>query len=235
MRRLECADLSERGSQVSLAAGALRRHQLVVLPTDTVYAVACDAFSPLGVERLNDAKGRTSVAAIPVMIGSLRALDGIVTGLSPTARELLMGFWPGPLTALCHAQPSLVWDLGGEAGAAAQTVAVRMPLHPVALDLLREVGPMAVIGANRVGEATPVDCDAAIEQLGDAVTFYLDAGPCVAGPPSSVVDLTGETPRLLRKGALSLDVLRQVMPELVDPHDEAPLDDQPASDGADGP
>ena len=217
MRRLDCTDLAGRESVLALAVGALRRHQLVVLPTETTYAVACDAFSPLAVEQLNDAKGRSASTALPVMIGSLRALDGIVTGLGPAARDLLRGFWPGSLTAVCQAQPSLMWDLGGDFQDGGQQVAVRMPLHPVALELLREVGPMAVIAANRVGEPAPIDCDAAVDQLGDAVSIYLDAGPCLPGPASTVVDLTVSPPQLLRVGALNLDQLRQLLPELVDP------------------
>ena len=223
MRRLDCIEPAGRESLLALAVGALRRHQLVVLPTETTYAVACDAFSPLGVEQLNAAKGRTASAGLPVMIGSLRALDGIVTGLSPAARDLLKGFWPGSLTALCRAQPSLMWDLGGNLPDSEQQVAVRMPLHPVALELLREVGPMAVIAANRVGEPAPVDCDAAVDQLGDAVSFYLDAGPCRPGPASTVVDLTTTPPQLLRPGALSLDQLRELLPELIGP-DGGPAD-----------
>jgi L-threonylcarbamoyladenylate synthase len=220
MRRLDCSTLEGRDSVLALAAGALRRHQLVVFPTDTTYAVACDAFSAAGVEALNDAKGRTSSVPLPVMIGSTRALDGIVTGLSPNARDLLRGFWPGPLTAVCRAQPSLRWDLGGDDPAGAERVAVRMPLHPLALGLLGEVGPLAVVGANRVGEAVPVDCEAAVDQLGDAVSFYLDAGACPAGPSSTVVDLTCTPPTLLRAGALSLDILKKVLPDLIDPSAE---------------
>jgi len=228
MRRLDCSALEGRASVVALASGALRRHQLVVFPTDTVYAVACDAFSAEGVEALNEAKGRTSATALPVMIGSLRALDGIVTGLSPNARDLLRGFWPGPLTAVCRAQPSLMWDLGGHDGGGAERVAVRMPLHPLALGLLGEVGPLAVIGANRVGEPVPVDCDEAIDQLGDAVSFYLDAGPCPSGTASSVVDLTCTPPALLRTGALPLESLQEVLPDLVDPDAGSPA----TTDGA---
>ncbi len=220
MRRLDCSTLDGRDSVLALAAGALRRHQLVVFPTDTMYAVACDAFSETGVEALNEAKGRLSSVPLPVMIGSMRALDGIVTGLSPNARDLLRGFWPGPLTAVCRAQPSLRWDLGGDDPVGAQRVAVRMPLHPLALGLLGDVGPLAVIGANRVGEPIPVDCDAAVDQLGDAVSVYLDAGACPAGASSSVVDLTGTPPTLLRAGALTLEVLHEVMPDLVDPSAE---------------
>jgi tRNA threonylcarbamoyl adenosine modification protein (Sua5/YciO/YrdC/YwlC family) len=210
MRRLDCTDLTTRSSSLTLAAGALRRHQLVVFPTDSVYAVACDAFSPQGVALLNEAKNRRSGDALPVMVGSVRTLDGIVVGLDAMAKELLRGFWPGPLTAVCRPQPSLTWDLGGDG----TTVAVRMPLHPLALGLLSDVGPLVVVAANLPGSPAPVTCDEAVDQLGDIPSFYLDAGPCDPGPPSTIVDLTAEPPRVLREGALPVAELRELMPTL---------------------
>jgi tRNA threonylcarbamoyl adenosine modification protein (Sua5/YciO/YrdC/YwlC family) len=210
MRRLDCTDPASRASSVALATGALRRHQLVVLPTDTVYAVACDAFSDEAVALLNEAKRRSAVDTLPVMIGSLRTLDGIVTGLDPAARDLLKGYWPGPLTATCWAQPSLAWDLGGDGS----RVAVRMPLHPLALAVLQEVGPLVVVAANRAGGPVPLTCDDAVEQLGDAPSLYLDAGPCRPAPPSTIVDLTAQPPCVRREGAIPTEVLAQTLPAL---------------------
>lgn len=211
MRVLESTDPAERVSQVALAASALRRGELVVFPTDTVYGVACDAFSDDGVRMLNGTKQRGYDDPLPVMIGSLRTLDGIVTGLSPAMRDLVRGFWPGPLTALCRAQPSLTWDIGGDG----DTVPVRMPLHPLALAIATEVGPLAVLSANLPGQPPPLTCQAAVDQLAGAVSVYLDAGECVPSAPSTIVDLTAEPPRVLRAGAFDVATLREVLPELV--------------------
>ena len=195
---------------VELAAAAAGRHQLICFPTDTVYAVACDAFSAVGIERLNEAKGRRGQTALPVMVGSIRAAKALVRSLPPAAEALVDGFWPGALTAVCVAQVTLNWDLGGDG----EVVTLRMPVHPLALQVLQAVGPMAVIAANRVGETAPLDCDAAQAQLGDAVSVYLDAGPCAPAPPSTVVDLTSSPPRVLRQGSLPLELLRSVAPNL---------------------
>lgn len=195
---------------MTLAVGALRRGQLVVLPTETAYAVACDAFSAEGVDRLEDAKQRRSAGALPVMVGSVHTIDGIVTGLSPTDRELLRGFWPGLLTVVCRPQASLARDLGGDS----DRVPVRMPLHPLALDVLRQAGPLVVMTANRTGAPAPTDAGAAADAMGAAAAFTLDAGPRPPGPPSTVVDLVSQPPLVLREGALETRVLRHVLPTL---------------------
>ncbi len=115
-------------------------------------------------------------------------------------------FWPGGLTMVAAVQPSLQWDLGETGG----TVAVRMPLHPVALELLRATGPMAVSSANRSGQPPATTCDEAVEQLGESVSVYLDGGPSGDPVPSTIVDVTGEVPRLLRLGAVTAEALREV-------------------------
>jgi L-threonylcarbamoyladenylate synthase len=201
---------------VELAAAAVRRGEIVVFPTETVYAVACDAFSAVAVDRLSDAKERVGGGSLPVMVGSVKAADALAVGLTPESRGLIAGFWPGPLTVRCRQQPSLLWDLGGDDDA----VVLRMPLHPIAIDVLQAVGPMVVVAANRVGETAPTDCDAAVDQLGSSVSVYLDGGPCSPSPPSTIVDLTSEPPQVLREGALAPDLLREVMPELALPRDE---------------
>jgi tRNA threonylcarbamoyl adenosine modification protein (Sua5/YciO/YrdC/YwlC family) len=213
-----CEDLDARQTFVELAAAAARRGELVVFPTDTVYAVGCDAFSPLATRRLNDAKERSGATALPVMVGSVRGLDALAAQVTPEEKALVQGWWPGQLTVVCKPQPTLQWDLGGRG----DSVALRMPLHPLALALLRAVGPMAVVTANRPGEPAPVSCEAAVDQLGDAVSVYLDAGPCAAGPPSTVVDLRGVEPRLLREGAVPASDLRSMFPDLVVDGDEEP-------------
>ena len=211
MTYIDCTDLANRERAVTQAAQTARRHQLVVFPTDSVYAIACDAFSAIGVERLIEAKERVSSAGLPVMVGSVRAGRALMKALPTESEALVNGFWPGPLTVVCSAQPTLNWDLGGSD----QTVTLRMPLHPLALDILRDVGPMVVVTANKPGEPPPLDCGAARDQLGDSGYLYLDSGPCQPSPPSTVVDLTDSPPQLLREGELSVETLRTVAPSLL--------------------
>jgi len=146
-----------------------------------------------------------------VLIGSMRTLDGIAARISDAARELVEAFWPGGLTIVCHQQPSLSWDLGE----AAQTVAVRMPLHPVALEVLREVGPMAVTPANKIGQPAPATAEEARDQLEYAVRIYLEAGAAADPAPSTIVDVTGDVPRVLRNGAVPYEKLRDVVPDIL--------------------
>ena len=196
---------------VAEAVRALRRGDLVVLPTDTVYGLAADAFSPQAVARLLAAKGRGRDMPVPVLVGSWRGIDGLAADVTPTMRSLVEAFWPGPLTLIVPAAPSLAWDLGETRG----TVAVRMPLHPVALSVLAETGPLAVSSANRTGQAPPATAAEAQDQLGTSVSVYLEAGSTGAAVASTIVDLTGEQPQVRRAGALALEELREVLPELV--------------------
>lgn len=209
-RRYDCSDATERKTGLREAAAAVRRRELVVLPTDTVYGIGADAFSPDAVGDLLEAKGRGRNMPSPVLVGSPNTLHGLVTDFSEAAWELVDAFWPGALTLVAKHQPSLTWDLGDARG----TVAVRMPLHPVAIELLKEFGPMAVSSANLTGHPAPQDCDAAQEMLGDSVAVYLDGGPTPDSVPSSIVDVTGRTPLLLRTGAVSAEELRKVVPDL---------------------
>ena len=203
---LPCHDPATWGLSLDAAVHALQRGQIVVLPTDTVYGIGTDAFSPEAVAALLQAKGRGRDTPVPVLVGSPRTLPGIATELSDTASALVDAFWPGALTVVCRAQPSLRWDLGETAG----TVAVRMPLHPVALELLVETGPMAVSSANRSGAPPASTVDEAVEQLGDRVQVYLDAGTCGDPVPSTIVDVTVDPPRVLRVGAVAVEALSGV-------------------------
>ncbi|MCQ6552789.1 L-threonylcarbamoyladenylate synthase [Streptomyces sp. C10-9-1] len=209
-RRYDCNDLTDRANGLREAASAVRRGELVVLPTDTVYGIGADAFTSEAVADLLAAKGRGRNMPTPVLIGSPNTLHGLVTDFSEAAWELVDAFWPGALTLVTRHQPSLQWDLGDTRG----TVAIRMPLHPVAIELLTEVGPMAVSSANLTGHPAPEDCDSAQGMLGDAVSVYLDGGPTPGIVPSSIVDVTSPVPVLLREGALSAEELRKVVPDL---------------------
>ena len=211
VRRYDMAEALERATGLDVAGSAVRRGELVVLPTDTVYGLGTDAFQPVAVAKLLETKGRGRDMPVPVLVGSPRTLPGIATSLSPSAQALVEAFWPGGLTLVCAVQPTLQWDLGETGG----TVAVRMPLHPVAIELLTATGPMAVSSANRSGMAPATTVDEAIEQFGDEVSVYLDGGPSGEPVPSTIVDVTGDVPRLLRAGAVTEELLREVCGDLV--------------------
>lgn len=198
--------------------------ELVSFPVDVSYALGCDAFSRSGVAAMRELKGHGRGVPPPVMVGHVRTLDGLAGSLGVAARDLAAAFWPGPLTLLCTAQRTLDWDLGGDG-----TLAVRMPLHPIALQLLDRTGPMAVTGANPPGvSALPRSSAEVRRAFAEGVHVYLDGGHLSGTGPwgsgvSSVVDVTGEHPHLLRAGALDAAALREVVPDLVD--DTDPLDD----------
>ena len=203
----------ERARGVTAAAAAVRRGELVVFPTESTYGLGADPFSARGLDRLRAAKGRGVSAPLTVLVGAVRTVDGLASGIGAEGRALIEAFWPGPLPLVLREQPTLAWDLGGDTG----TISVRMPLHPVALDLLAATGPLAVTGAHRAGATPPRTCEEAEDQLGDDVTVYLDSGPVPAAAPSTIVDLTGDAPRVLREGAYGLTVLQEVCPEVESP------------------
>jgi len=205
-----CADPVDRESGLSAAARAVSAGQLVVLPTDTLYGLGADAFDSEAVAALLEAKGRGRSMPVPVLVGSWDTIEGLVSWVPNRARTLVEAFWPGALTLIVEHAPSLEWDLGDARG----TVAVRMPLHPVALELLGQTGPMAVSSANRSGQPPATTVDDARDQLGDAVGIYLDGGPIAGGVASTIVDVTAEVPRVVRLGAISLADLRAVLPEV---------------------
>jgi L-threonylcarbamoyladenylate synthase len=207
--RFDCGDPVQRAHGLAAAEAALRRGELVVLPTDTVYGVAAEAFDPVAVNRLLRARGQSRELPPSVLVGTVRAATALVSELTETAKDLVDEFWPGGLTVISQSSPTLVWDLGETKG----TVAIRMPLHPVALDLLKQTGPLAVSSAKRAEmPGMPVSVAEAEAQLGDAVAVYLDDGPCPGDVPSTIVDVTGTIPRLLRAGVISAERLRSVVP-----------------------
>jgi tRNA threonylcarbamoyl adenosine modification protein (Sua5/YciO/YrdC/YwlC family) len=159
---------------------------------------------------LRDVKGRGPDLPLPVLVASVRMAEGIITGLSSQARELISACWPGPLTLIARQQPTLMWGLQ------ADTLQVRMPLHPLALALIEVTGPLAVTTANRAGAAPPRTIEAAQAQLGDDATVYLDAGPAEATEPSTVVDVTDEVPVVWRAGAFGFDALQRWVPGIID-------------------
>lgn len=203
----DCADPDERVRGLAAAARAVRTGGLVVLPTDTVYGIGCDAFDSGAVRSLLSTKRRGPDMPVGVLVGSWSTVDGLVLSVPRTARTLIEAFWPGDLSLVLHHAPSLSWDLGSTKG----TVMVRMPLHPVALDLLRDVGPMAVSSANRSGQLPATTAAEAREQFGDDVGIYLDGGPSGDPVPSTIVDLTGDKPVVLREGSVSIDAVSEAL------------------------
>ncbi len=213
---------------LSEAEAALRRGELVVMPTDTVYGIAAEAFDPVAVEGLLKAKGRGRDMPPPVLVGTVRAAMALVMDLGDVGKDLIDEFWPGALTIVCRSSPTLVWDLGETKG----TVAVRMPLHQVSLDLLKRTGPLAVSSANVSGRPAATTADEAMAQLGDSVAVYLDGGPCAGDVPSTIVNLTGSVPRLLRRGVITVERLREVIPLALEDEglEDEPLQDEPLQD-----
>ncbi len=208
----DCTDPEQRVAGLDAAAAAVARGELVLLPTDTVYGVAADAFTPAAVTGLLAAKNRGRTMPVPVLIGEASTLSGIVIRLPPAAHELAQAFWPGGLTLVVEHAPSLAWDLGDAEG----TVAVRLPDDEIARDLLRRTGPLAVSSANRSGRPAATTAAQAVAQLGDHAAVVLDGGPREGSAASTIVDCTGPAPRVLRVGALPVERLREVVPAITD-------------------
>ena len=203
----DTTDEAQRSTGIASAVSAVKDGRLVVLPTDTVYGVGADAFDPAAVTALLAAKGRGRGMPVPVLVGSWQTIDGLAFAVPEAARELIHAFWPGALSIVVQQAPSLQWDLGEGRG----TVMVRMPLHPVAIELLREVGPMAVSSANISGRPPAITADDARRQLGELVGVYLDAGPSQQQAASTIIDLTGPTPHILREGPVGADEIATVL------------------------
>jgi L-threonylcarbamoyladenylate synthase len=216
--RIECADGRERERAIASAKAAVRRGDLVLIPTETVYAIATDAFSERGIAAMRKAKGYDSGVPLPVMVGTRSTVGGIATGVSADARALMDAFWPGPLTVMLNPQPTLAWGLPTDA-----PLSVRIPLHPVALALLNATGPLVVTTANVQGIPAPTVVEDALSQLGYQVSVALDAGDLTDEDslPSTVIDLTGDVPRVVRVGALAVSELERICAVAV-PDDHLP-------------
>ncbi|WP_309129605.1 L-threonylcarbamoyladenylate synthase [Microbacterium sp.] len=243
----DCRDEAQILAGMRHARQAIARGELVVLPTDTVYGLAADAFSPAAVQRLLDAKGRSREMPPPVLVAGQDMLAALVESIPEPVQRLVDAFWPGGLTIVLPAQPSLTWDLGETQG----TVAVRMPDRRIALELIAETGPLAVSSANLTGYAAAVIASDAERMLGDSVAVYLEEGYSDTGVPSTIVDATslvavdGEERaaiRVLREGAVSREQLEEVLGDLLEPAEnpddaaapaEADQADEAAGDGED--
>lgn len=243
-RLFDCSVDTDLLTGMRLAKLALQREQLVVLPTDTVYGIAADAFSATAVANLLAAKGRDRQSPPPVLISKAATMSALAESVPSVATKLAQVFWPGALTMILRAQPSLQWDLGETKG----TVALRVPDHKIAIALLEETGPLAVSSANLTGQPAATTCEQAAEYLGKSVETYLDAGPSPKGESSTILDLTGihesvdpdGNPvvsgkiRLVRLGALSREQIQLVVGDLLAGPDEASANNPTATNPTSG-
>lgn len=225
-RIYDCSLDTDLLTGMRLAKVSLGRNELVVVPTDTVYGLAADAFSPEGVRALLDAKGRGPQSPPPVLIGTIQTLQALAEDVPDVANRLAATFWPGALTMILKSQSSLTWDLGETKG----TVALRMPDHKIALALLQETGPLAVSSANLTGEPAATTCQQAESYLGDKVAVYLDGGNSPKGEASTIIDLTDLVDsydsagkltttgkiKIVRRGALSAEKIRSIAGDLLE-------------------
>lgn len=207
--RYDLADPQAREAGIGAASKAIAGGSLVVIPTDTVYGLAADAFAPDAVQRLLDAKGRGREMPPPVLVAAAPTLHALASDVPDWARALVEELWPGPLTVVCRQQATLHWDLGETRG----TVAVRMPDNEVALELLNRTGPLAVSSANLTGSPAALDAAEAEQMLGEAVAVILDGGPATGSVPSTIVDTTADQPRVLRVGAVSIERVNEILAE----------------------
>ena len=222
----DCSVDTELLTGMRLAKVSLGRNELAVIPTDTVYGIAANAFSPEAVQALLDAKGRGRQSPPPVLIANLNMARALVETLPDAAIKLAETFWPGALTLILKAQPSLSWDLGETKG----TVALRVPDHKIALALIEETGPLAVSSANLTGEPAATTCSQAHGYLESSVQVFLDGGPSPKGEASTILDLTqlvdtydseGNVSttgliKIVRRGALAEAKIRSVIGDLLE-------------------
>lgn len=203
----DCTRPEGHEAGLATALAAVKGGRLIVMPTDTVYGIGADAFDNDAVASLLAAKHRGPDYPTPVVVGSWDTVTGLVRDADARMKALVEAFWPGGLTIVTHQAPSLPWNLGDTRG----TVALRMPLHPVAIELLQQTGPMALSSANVHGQPSALSAAQAREQLGDSVSVYLDGGPATIGTSSTIVDLSGRRPRILRHGAIEAARVAEVL------------------------
>ncbi len=208
MLTLFSSTVADRERAISAAVSAIKRGDLVVLPTESAYALVTDPFSSRGVAALRAAKGQTHNSPLSLMVPGASTVAGIAMGVTAPVQALMQAFWPGPLTLLLMPQATLAWDLASDL-----PIAIRMPLHPVMLAVLDKCGPLAVTTANAPGHTAPLTLAEAVDQLGECASLAIDSGELEPSElPSTVLDMSNLDPSVVRQGALSISQLQQVAP-----------------------
>lgn len=201
-----CDGQNSDAGALKAAQAAIAGGEVVCIPTDTVYGIGADPFNAQAVTRLLTAKSRTRAMPPPVLVADLPTAQTLAARIPGQAQEMMRSYWPGALTLIFPAKETLGWDLGDTNG----TVALRMPDHAVALELLRQCGPLAVTSANLTGRPPALSVSQAVAQLGEKVSVYLDAGQAPGGVPSTILKFFSEDPlrvQVIREGALPSDRL----------------------------
>ncbi len=203
----ETLHLTAAPADLRRAAELLRAGELVAIPTETVYGLAADALNGRAVRKIFEAKGRPMDNPLIVHIADIKDWAALVTHIPEKARALAAAYWPGPLTMILPHAPCIP----DEVSAGLATVAVRFPSHPVAQSVIRLTGrPLAAPSANRSGIPSPTTAAHVLADMEGRIAAVVDGGPCAVGVESTVVDLSGETPRLLRPGGVTLEMLEAV-------------------------
>lgn len=219
-RIYDCSDRGELLEGLRAARTAIARGDVIVMPTDTVYGVAADAFSPAGVQKLLETKERGRSAPPPVLVPDAAAFEALAERVPDEIRPVLEQFAPGPITVILPARSGLSWDLGDTRG----TVALRIPDHEIAIALLRDTGPLAVSSANLHGQPAAASAEEAERALADRIDVFLDGG-VAGGQSSTILDATPllkaepQPARIVRQGALSRADLERVLGEHLAPQD----------------
>ncbi|HEY0248042.1 MAG TPA: L-threonylcarbamoyladenylate synthase [Gryllotalpicola sp.] len=233
----DCSDPDQARAGILAAREALERGELIVFPTDTVYGIAADAFNAAAVQRLHDAKGSGRQSPPAVLVADTMTLNALASRIPAAVHQLTPRFWPGGLTLVLPAQPSLQWDLGETAG----TVALRMPDHAIALELLRTVGPLAVSGANTVGLLAALTAADAVDMLGDDIAVYLDGGEAglfhgtgTDWPDPAVTDAGELAPETTDGATTDGATTGAELPDAAAPDAAAPDDGAADDDGSNG-
>lgn len=191
--------IDERDRGIARAAEVLRMGELVAAPTDTIYGLLGDAFKPWATAKIFEIKQRPRSLPLPILVCRPKQAWALCGAVPDVALKLAAAFWPGALTLVLQENPELDWDLGERTG----TIAVRMPAHEDLLEIIAMVGPVAGTSANPSGVPTAADAEGVRASLGDAVALYLDGGPSPGDAGSTIVDVTGDEPKILREGPIS--------------------------------
>jgi L-threonylcarbamoyladenylate synthase len=206
VRVLNCVDPAERGRAITAAATSIKAGGLVVFPTEAAYVVGTDAFSPPATDGIRALRGIGRQTPLPVLIKGAAVMDGVASIASDQARELAAAFWPGALTLIVPKSPSIHWQIGGDE----RYVQLRVPLHPVALELLAETGPV-VTSVAKTADGPVVTGTHDSSGLQQEVSVFLDYHTLEPAPRSTIVDCTGDRVRILRHGSVTPEELAEIL------------------------